>query len=253
MKKVLLLSGLFIFLFSCDKEDKTKPKGQTANCRIIEAEVIEEGESRIEILQYDSTNRLTKKCLSYSESYQVCSDIIYSNNEIVYTFFDSTINQVDTIFKGIYKNKHLKKYIDYTYTESQYTLFKYSPTTNHLVELIDSAGNYKRVYDVKTNNEGNPTQLTLTHRTSSSVYDIVEMEITYSNYTNPEQFDLSTQAWISFFPSKIPIKVTYTSAESYITNMNYQIMSNGGKYPSDITLIIDEDVYKESKFSYKCD
>lgn len=253
MKRALLLSGLLLFLFSCEKEEKTKPKTQTRNCRIIEAEIVENGESRTEIHHYDSTNQLTKKCLRYNDSYEACFDVIYSNNIVVYTFYDSTRNRLDTIFKGIYKNNQLKEYVDYTNNEPHYILLDYSASTNRLVELIDSTKNDKRVYDVKTDNYGNPTHLTLTHRTSNSVYDVAEIDITYSNYANPEKFDLSTQSWINLFSSKTPKTIRYTSAESYITNLNYQITSKDGIYPSNLTLVVDEDIYEESRFSYHCD
>jgi len=253
MKRVLLLSGLLLFLFSCEKDDKTKPKTQTRNCRIIKTEIVEDGESRTEIHHYDSTNQLIKKCLRYNESYEACFEVIYSNNEVVYTFYDSTRNRLDTAFKGIYKNNQLKEYVDYTYNEPQYILLNYSASTNRLVELIDSTKSDKRVYDVKTDNYGNPTQLTLIHRTSNSVYDVAEIDITYSNYSNPERFDLSTQSWINLFSSKTPKNIRYTSAESHFTNLNYQITSKDGIYPSNLTLVIDEGIYRENRFSYQCD
>lgn len=163
MKRVLLLSGLLMFLFSCEKDDKTKPKGQAINCKIIQEFTYQEGEPNYGDLTdyiYDENDRLIK--LYYSNmsgqtydstsffydnkgrlKYQLSAPGTDTSNIYFYDNFDRIIKNVsmsgDTIdaeihyyYSGVSKLAYAS-FNDFKHSENERYSFKWA--NKNLIEI----------------------------------------------------------------------------------------------------------------------
>lgn len=258
MKKTIYF--LFVLsLFACKKDEPKKNSSSQLSCKTIKAELIEDGHIRSEYNTYDTNNQLLQKCISWDGVHRGCVstliDISTSFKTVYYLFTYSSNNQTDTLAKAIYQNSRIISYA-YDYDNGSpyfHNYFKYDSISNKLIEFRKESPPNKQIYSVETDSNGDPIKLTLTSRNTNSVYDEMDIEITYDNSINPLKNDLLTQNFLFVFPEKSANYVKSVNAENNTTSLYNQSDLNSNKYPTK-SVLKDEsgDTVLIRKFTYDC-
>jgi len=255
MKKIIYFL-LIAFLFACQDDEPDKGSTTQQMCNAIKVELMEDGQIREDYNTFDQQNRLSQKCIAWDGVEKGCLYVVNDtlSETVTYLFNDTLSNQTDTLFKAYYKNDQIIEYnYDFDSNSPDKYFFKYDENSEKLIEFRSESGSNEQVYSVETDAEGDPTKLTLTSRTTNSVYDEMEIKIFYDDELNPLRNDLSTPSIMFFFPKKNFNYYISKNAESNYIKLNNQSTYNGNGYPARSVLKDgDGDTLQIRKFTYNC-